>query len=373
MIVNPENYYLNSATSHYKYFTVKIDQSVADPKTSCTYLDDAVGMTPGSADWDKMPIFKDIKPCVFKAGKVVYYLDPNDFNQKADGGGAANLTGDDGDVMIEFPRFGYRITTTDDDQAFVSITDNPNDPDYGYYAFIRESDKSQRYKMYKGAFKAYYDGTSMRSISGVAPEASKTIDAYRQEAQANGEGYDSTTAGSIIALQCLYLIRYCNRDGQAALGQGWVSMTGPANTGGTVSKGMYYGNPAVGSEQMKFAGIEDFWGNIWEWVNGVTTDGDFNIIADYGGDKVVFPTGISTHIDGYTSKIVGNTMIGFHAKEVQASQTTQWCDWSCIYQNCIWVFGGAWSYGVAAGPFLLDLHNAPSATLANVSSRLLYV
>lgn len=374
MIVNSENYYYNLLTTPYKQYTVKVDQNNSNPQTSCTYLDDAVGMTPGSADWDTKPIFRDIKPCVFKEGKVVYYLNPKDFTKKVDGT-EANITGDDGDVMIEFPRFGYRIYTDDNDQLFISITDNPHNPDFGYYAFIRESDKSQQDKMYKGAFKASLDstGTKLRSVANAQPIASKTIAQYRQLAQANGEGYDSTTAGSIIALQCLYMIKYCNRNGQTALGWGYVSASAATKTGGTVDKGMYYGNTTAGTEQMKFAGVEDFWGNIWEWVNGITSDENRNIVVNYGGENHIYQTNLTVNSDGYVVKVIGNTLAGFHNVKVGGSTTTYWCDYGYLRPSCILAFGGAWDNGLYAGPFRLYLFDAPSAAGAIVSSRIHFI
>lgn len=37
--------------SPYKYYTVRIDLNNPDPETSCTYMEDAVGMTPGYDGW----------------------------------------------------------------------------------------------------------------------------------------------------------------------------------------------------------------------------------------------------------------------------------------------------------------------------------
>jgi hypothetical protein len=63
-------------------FTVRIDETNSNPATSCVYMDDAIGMEKGSSNWDSMPIFNEIRPCVFKNGQVQYYLNPNNFNQK---------------------------------------------------------------------------------------------------------------------------------------------------------------------------------------------------------------------------------------------------------------------------------------------------
>jgi len=100
-------------------------------------------MTKGSDAWDNMPIFENIKPCVFKNGRVQYYLNKNNFNYKEDGS-AANLTGADGDVMIEIPKFGYKIYKEENqaesiNNLIVSITDATNSDDFKYYGFSKNS------------------------------------------------------------------------------------------------------------------------------------------------------------------------------------------------------------------------------------------
>lgn len=52
-----------------------------------------------------LPIQSSLRGCIFKDGAVQYYLDPDDWTQKADGSGEANLDGTDGDVMVHHTRF----------------------------------------------------------------------------------------------------------------------------------------------------------------------------------------------------------------------------------------------------------------------------
>ena len=56
------------------------------------------------------PVHERMRRCVVADdGSVVYYLDPNDSNLKADGT-ASDLTGTDGQVMVEIPKFYVRIS-----------------------------------------------------------------------------------------------------------------------------------------------------------------------------------------------------------------------------------------------------------------------
>ena len=52
--------------------------------------------------------------------------------------------------------------------------------------------------------------------------------------------------------------------------------TAATNTGGTNQKGMFFGE-TTGKQQMKFLGIEDFWGNLRWWIDGLFSDSNRNI------------------------------------------------------------------------------------------------
>ena len=69
-----------------------------------------------------LPIQNSLKGCIFKDGKVQYYLDSNNWNQKADGSGAANLDGTDGDVMVHHMKFyGKSIINGNKRQVRISV------------------------------------------------------------------------------------------------------------------------------------------------------------------------------------------------------------------------------------------------------------
>lgn len=102
-------------------YTLAIDLTDSNPSRCCTYEDDAANML-GEDAADNASIFNDIKPCVFKNGKVQYYLKRNDFTIKEDGS-PSNIIGGDGDVMIEIPQFGYRIYTRTEAKEIATAED----------------------------------------------------------------------------------------------------------------------------------------------------------------------------------------------------------------------------------------------------------
>jgi hypothetical protein len=277
---------LSGVPQAYQTFGVSIDLSNNNPSTAVTYTDAAVGKTPGSG-WDSQSIFKDIKPCMLKNGVVQYYLNPANLAQKADGTAADITSGNDGDVMIEIPKTGFKITTVGNTLT-IKVTDNPNDTaNFNYYAHTRAAE-GDRSKLYIGAYLGSNLSSKLRSLSGKTPYAggtapAGTIGTCRTMAQANGSGYDMVSFYPLILLQCLFLIKYKHLNSQVALGRGYVDGNSVAiATGGTNAKGIDYGETG-GQQQMCFLNVEDMWGNLRWWIDGFWSDASRNMWTAFTG------------------------------------------------------------------------------------------
>ena len=366
----------------YATYGVRIDQSNPDPEASVTYTDGAVGMTGGSADWDSMPIFREIKPCLFKDGAVVGYLNPDNFAQFEDGTTADITSGNAGDVMIEFPKTGFKLVTVGDILA-VQITDDPNAIERGfhYYGHTREID-GDREKLYIGAYLTVALSGKLYTISDRTPGASETLKKRRTQAQAKGTGYDILSFYPLTLIQCLYLIKYKNLNSQVALGYGYVNgSSAAARTGGTNEKGMCFGESG-GKLQMKLFGIEDFWGNMRQWIDGLFCDSSFNILTafqNFNGTGSGYTNrgsaGISSNIIGRLKKVQGTTETGFVAKEVGGSDSTYFSDYARLFAGRLPFFGGFWDSNdiYDAGIFYLNVSFEEANTQSNLGARLMYL
>lgn len=215
-----------------KTYTVRINTTSSNPEAACVYLDDAVGMTPGYAGWQNEPMIQSIKPCVLNNGSVSYYLNKDNYTQK-EGGGTADLTGGDGDVMVEIPKIGYRLWSSGSYQ-YVSVTTDPAKENYCYYAHSLNSDGDCD-KIYYGAYYGYVDGSNLHSRSGVSPTVRTALTDFRTYAANRGTGYSLESFFPRTLMQCLYVIMYKNLNSQAVLGQGLTSASAKVNTGGTDS------------------------------------------------------------------------------------------------------------------------------------------
>jgi hypothetical protein len=182
----------------------------------------------------------------------------------------------------------------------------------------------------------------------------------------------------LTLIQCLYLIKYKNLDSQTALGQGYTGGSAAQSTGATNTAGMCYGSTSTTS-RVKLFGLEDFWGNVWEWIDGLVTNSTRDILTattNFNNDGTGYTNngqGATTDIGNYMSKPQGTTKTGFIAKEVTGSATTHFCDFADLYTSCIALFGGDWGGGSSAGAFRLDVSYSADTSGAAIAARLMYL
>lgn len=362
-------------------FSYTIDSTNSNPETAVTYTGDCAGFTPAtmgdSFNWgswaDKWP-FNEIKPCLVKNRAVVGYLNPNNYSEFEDGTPADIVSGDAGDCMVEFPKMYLGMST--DAQGLTTVTITNDETVEGVYddAFVY---KGQSYsKFYVGAFKGCVMDSKLRSLSGKSPRGEKTIGTFRTAAHANGEGYEQTQWYQLMLRQALYILLFKNLNSQAALGAGYTNASSKTNTGGTNSNGVNYGSTSS-SVQVKCLGIEDFWGNIYEWVDGIATknytvytaNGNYNDNCDgYTAAKT-----IESIISGYMSKAQGSRELGFAPLQTSGSASTYYCDNTYMnVSSSVYVayFGGLWSGGSDAGAFNLSMYVSASDSYPNIGARL---
>lgn len=356
--------------------TARFDLSNSDPSQWGEYLDDAVNMTAGSAEWDA---FFGHYPAMIKNGAIVGELDPSQGYAKYTDGTTADITsGADGDVMIVFPRRGLKIWT-DSGYLYVSITEKENQTGYEYYAHTYKGNACDWFAL--GRYKGYYDGSKLRSLSGKTPSANITIGNFRTYAQAGGAGYEQSAFFQLTYRQAMYMLKYLGQNAQSAVGRGYSDGNSTTTaTGGTNALGMDYGEN-TGKVQMSLFGIEDFYGNLYEWTDGVyadsnrqlsVADGNYNDSAT--GYTSAGTTQFGSNIAGIMKDVNGTNIAGFTpASQSYGSVTTYFCDYSNIYPDRVATFGGYWAYGDYNGVFQFSAGKISTDTDTYRGSRLMYM
>lgn len=367
----------------YRAWGVRIDRENDNPESAVEYIGAAAGYTAAQdnnpGDWADNPIFAKIKPCIFCDGKVVDYLDPNDYNRTADGEPIGKLRGFF-DTMVEFEKMYYRIRK-DDRYTYVEITDDAASLADGFTDYAFSYKGKVRDKFYIGAYKGSIADGKLRSMSGATVANEKTIGAFRKAAQANGNGYEITPFNKLTLLQALYVIRYKSLDSRSALGKGVTETYSFSNTGTTDKGGLYSGNQD-GAKQVKSHGIEDLWGNIFEWVDGFVTtgkkikiaDGDFND----SGEGYETAADLPESIYGIITDIHGNNKLGFvpsAADEDMEAGEAYYCNYGATWNDdaaFLPIFGGYRSDGASAGAFCFSCSYSASIANSSIGARLCF-
>jgi hypothetical protein len=259
---------------------------------------------------DLLPIQAQMRRCVLSdAGVVQYYLDPTDSTKKANGD-AADLTGGDGQVMVEIPKFYFRYSWDDPvhrwdislfplegftvHPAFVKAGVEVPYRYYGAYeGSMYDASESAMCAVASIASNIYQAGDKLCSVSGQYPKVNETRAEFRAMAEARGAGWHQEDFYLRSAVQLLYLIEYADFDSQAMIGNGRVSLSNgdwvpseifdETNYGYIGKCGLSNGdgnataanndatNLTTGESPayMTYRGIENLWGNVWQFVDGI--------------------------------------------------------------------------------------------------------
>lgn len=357
-----------------KTMTAKFDLTDSNPDTWGTYYDDAIGMTVGSDDWDT---FFGHYPCILDNGVELGKLKRENFAQYEDGS-SAPITTLGKDVMIAYPKRGIKLDITND-VLTVSMTDAEGVDGYSYMAHSYKGNPCSTF--YLGAYKGYSSSSKLYSVSGQTPTVSQTIGTFRTQAQARGTGYEQSAFFQLTYRQVMYMLKYRGKNAQIAVGRGFVDGNSAAHaTGGTNSLGMDYGE-STGKVQMKLFGLEDFYGNVFEFIDGIysnsnrqilVADGNFNDTGS--GYQSAGTATFSSNIGGYMKLPNGTNLAGFApASTSYGSATTFFCDYADVGAGRLGAFGGLWNDGAGAGVFQLYVYRSASISSANYGGRLMYM
>lgn len=366
---------LKVTTSESIIYGVTVDIKNNNPSSSVTYIYNAINVQQANKSnlggWkDKFP-FNKIKIVGMKNGIETKEINPTNRTQYIDGSFAPL----DVDIMVKIPKTYWSFKNTDNGYE-VRISNIKVDSTYDCYA--HKVNGIEKDYIYVGAYLGSVENGKLRSTNNVSPSANAKISQFRQYAQANGEGYQQLNYNTLMLLQILYLILYKNLNCQSALGMGYTETTSKTTTGGTNRKDLCYGS-VDGSIQMCFLGIEDLWGNMYEFVDGILTDSSLNILVnknnrnfnDTGeGYKNIGSTSLT---GGNISEVIHTNDGGFFPTKFIGSSTTYYCDYGYNHGDHIYISGGHFGYRFNAGIFCLNGAYSKNESAEHIGSRLCYL
>lgn len=319
----------------------------------------------------------------------------------------AVLNGNAGQVMVEIPKFyfRYQFVAPGNHRWFVS-----EKPAIGYQihpAFTpggREVDK-----IYVAAFEGTIDtfgtdlnqltaytlgSTKLKSVAGLQPVSFGQRSEFRQVSRNRGKGWQQQDWYTLWAIQLLFLIEFetTNSDTLSEGATTWSSaewtdynaqyaqnITGWSLRNGNKSADGRLNARHVGA-YMSYRGIENFFGNLWKWTDGINiTDTRVWLCNDpavYQDDLFEFPfldTGVNQrNSSGYISK-VSQSPHGLLVETSSGASATFIPDYY-FYAAGVRVVrsGGSLNNGDQAGFATLNANNTSSNRNSNSGGRVCF-
>lgn len=387
-----------------------------------TRLSGAVNRTPGAA-FDSINAFGGRKRCnVADDGTVTAYYGDSGYTTTG-----KNAAGTPVQVMVEQPKFYYKVvpmvlekgvkgmkirkaryyvsdTLKPGFKVHPAFVENGNVNPYIYLAAFEGSlfDSSANAYILDNAQVADFAADKLSSIAGTKPAGGDTQNLTRANtrllARKRGSGWEQAYAATAAASQLLMLIEYASFNMQTAIGRGNTDQgSSAANiqyTGATVSLGNASGavTNANGIQIISYRGEENFWGNIWTWVDGMNEENPDPFESGQAGTLHVADHGFA---DNSKASPYKNT--GIHPIQgsgyVSAFGYSEEFDWLFIAveysgsdalpvgdyawnNNPGWRvadLGGCCDNGSGAGAFCWALNVAASGRYWTVGGRLVYV
>lgn len=337
-----------------------------------------IGSDAGHSDFDNKAIYSGVRVCNLSAdGTVNAYEGDEGFTRD----------GTNGDVMVEIPRFYYkRFQGTDDTGAYTEtwISDGIPDADYAIHpAFTPYGSQAPLEHIYVSA---YETSSGYASKTGQSPLVSITRAAARTGAANKGLGWSQLDIAAASAVNMLIFTEFANLNGQAVIGSGNSNTSAAIKTGTTDSMAGHTGR-AAGTDTavgMKWRGIENWWGNVWKWVDGINVNALAYYISlnhhNYADDTATnyTPTGLTAPSGASQSYIKAMSYSEdmpwlMVPTAVGGSATTYFCDG--LWTSAGWRLanlGGNWSHGAQVGPSAWAFDDASSGARPGVGCRLLY-
>jgi hypothetical protein len=399
-----------------------------------TRLAGAINKTPG-ADFDSINAFGGRKRCILTDDGVVlaYYGEPGyvetgKLTQAITINAVTYPVGTPVQVMVEQPKFYYKVVPLQLEpiidgigyhlrKARYYVSDTPKVGFKVHPAFVRNGVEVD--KIYLSAYEgsiydesagtylladeqiADFNADKLSSIAYAKPASGLTQNLTRANtrklAENRGAGWQQKDVLCASASQMLMMIEYAAFNMQSAIGLGVVKKpSGEGNeselTGATSNLGNASGmaDGTNGLVSLTYRGEENFWGNIWKWIDGL------NVYIDPDTRKT----------DAYwaAENFAGNTgsapykHVGFNLAPdangyISAFGWSEECDFLFLPTETLgnsalpvgdrfynirtgWqvvLLGGRWSYSLNAGAFCWYVGDSVTHRASNVGGGAVYV
>jgi hypothetical protein len=314
----------------------------------------------------------------------------------------AVLNGDDGDVMVEIPKFYVRyITDSGANQLDISIY--PYSGFTVHEAFVDGSSGLEVDHIYYSAFEGYSTSSTLYSIADQTPANNKTRNVFRSEAANKGTGWVQEMFWYRSALQTLFFVEFADLNSdyrlpayvnRSSFSTNYYRKTGRSlgagNLNTSIDESSFYDEDYLGVAWVagtntivcnSYRGVENFWGSIWKWTDGLNVN-DRNIYTTNNKSVLADDTAIGYDDLGILWASSSDYIKTVHPiagaflplSTVGASSSTYFCDYAYINTSGwrVLLSGGYLLLGSIAGVVCCAALPASSFASASIGARLCF-
>ena len=296
---------------------------------------------------------------------------------------------DEGNVFVRIPKFYSKITKNPDGTYKHQLSGFRYD---GFATLFVDGKGNEIDYVLVGKYEASGSKSKALSKSGQTCLVNITLPDMRTACQANGEGYQQYDFLIDAIIKELFLIEFATTNSQAIMsgytygGNSAALITGHTDAVKTPSGSWNTSHTDGGStcntdgkHACKYRGIENLWGNLFKWCDGITFDGENVYVCldptHYVSEDTNPPYVLmgKSSVDGYLSKIEyfeKFPVLGY-ATEADGSDSSHYCDYVYSGGTVLYV-GGPWSRGAAAGLWFWSGRSVASVSGSLIGGRLCY-
>ena len=285
-----------------------------------------------------------------------------------------------GNVFVKIPKFYSKITKNADGTYKHQLSGTKHE---GFDTLFKVGTKEIDYVMV-GKYEGSGSSSKVYSKSGQTPLVDITMDDFRNGCKAHGAGYQQYDFLIDLILKELWLVEMATTNCQAKMyGYTNTENTSAINTGATDTVSTPTGSPISntdGKHACKYRGIENPWGNIYKWCDGISFDGSSVYVCTeptaYSAGKTALPYeyyGTRASSDGFVKTVapLAEGSLIQYVTAVGADESSYYCDKS--YQGgTVLDCGGGWLFGANAGLWCWGGSVSASGSFTNAGGRLCY-
>ena len=289
------------------------------------------------------------------------------------------VTDDFGNVFVKIPKFYSKITKNTDGTYKHQLSGTKHE---GFDTLFKVGAKEIDYVMV-GKYEGSGSSSKVYSKSGQTPLVEITMDNFRNGCKAHGAGYQQYDFLIDLILKELWLVEMATTNCQAKMYGYANGNSSKINTGATDTVATPTGSPISntdGKHACKYRGIENPWGNIYKWCDGISFSGSSVYVCTeptaYSAGKtsgLYEYYGTRASSDGFVktaAPLAEGSLIQYVAA-VGADESSYYCDQSA-QGGTVLCCGGRWSTGADAGLWYWDGSRSASFSYSFLGGRLCY-